>query len=118
MDRQDQVAAVVFCSALAPKTVDMLKTELLTSAINGTTRPFPDSRLGMALTAFTTAHIAPPTPLETEQARVRVLPLWDHEERARAAAEAMSQWYLHSFGLHLIKPQSMFAALLSNTHVL
>ncbi len=118
MNRDDDVAAVVFCSALEPRTIDAMKTELLTKVINGAKRPDPDTRLGLALIAFTTPDNPEPTAKEMAKARKRLVPLWEHAERVRAVVEDMLQSHLRSFGLQLPEPQPLIDILVTHSQTL
>jgi hypothetical protein len=83
MSRLDEVAAVVFVRGLEPETVAAMKTLLLTKAAQQQERPDPETRLGLAFIAFTTAGMDEPTEMEIEQVLERVSPLWTKSEVER-----------------------------------
>ena len=87
MNRQDEVAAVVFCSALELQTINTMKSELLDRAKTKEKRPDPETRLGLALIALTTPDIKKPTAKEEAKALKRVYPLWTHSERVQATRQ-------------------------------
>lgn len=118
MNRQDDVAALVFCDVLERQTLEEMKAVLLTTINTEDNWPDPESRLGLALIAFTAPTIEKPTEQEIGQALRRVVPLWTQHERARAAITAILKSHLPLFGLELPTPQSLIEAVVTNTEML
>ena len=83
MNREDEVAAVRFASALTPETLEGMKKRLLGIGSKGKDRPDPNTRLGLVLVALTTPDIEEPSEEELEKALPRVRLLLTEEEKRR-----------------------------------
>ena len=83
MNREDEVAAVLFASALTPETLEGMKETLLSMGSEGMDRPDPSTRLGLVLIALTTPCIDEPSEEEVATASPRVRALLTDEERHR-----------------------------------
>ena len=83
MSRDEEVAALLFCSALTPETLEAMKKRLLSMGSKGTDRPDPNTRFGLVLIALTTPDIAEPSEDEVEKALPRVRLLLTEEENHR-----------------------------------
>ena len=75
MNGQDQVAAIVFCAALEPQTIDEMETAFLNMNNDAENWPDPESRLGLAVIVVTSPAIEKPTEQEVSDALNIVVPL-------------------------------------------